>query len=336
MHSEKILLGHGSGGKLMHELIDDLLIKKLKNPILNRLTDSAVIRYKDFDFAFTTDSFVVDPLFFPGGDIGKLAVCGSINDLVMQGARPEYLSLGLIIEEGMKIKDLERIIDSVYQAAKSSKMNIVTGDLKVVEKNSCDKIFINSSGIGRVVAKKNLSVKNISCQDKIIVTGNIAVHGIAIMTERKGLDLGFSFKSDCAALDSLLLPIIKDSDDVKFLRDPTRGGLATTLNEIVKSGTYGIVIREKDLPLSEKVRAASELLGIDPLYIANEGIAVLITDKKAADNILRRLKKHPLGRNARIIGEVVKKPKEQVVLETVLGTQRLVDMLTSQPLPRIC
>jgi len=319
----------------MHNLIKDLFLKKLHNPILKELSDSARIEYKE-DLAFTTDSFVVSPLFFPGGDIGKLAVCGTVNDLVMLGALPEYLSLALIIEEGFDYKTLERITDSISFNARKAGVYFVTGDLKVVEKGAADKIFINTSGIGRIPDKRKLSIKNIKEGDKVIITGEIGQHGLAVLAKRKELDLGFNIKSDCSALGDLILPVLKKTDSVKFMRDPTRGGVATTLNEIASGCGLGIVIEEKNIPVSSKVRVACELLGIDPLYVANEGRAILIVRPDGAKKVLSLLKKHPSGRNARIIGTVLKEPKCRVILNTTLGTQRIIDMLTSEPLPRIC
>jgi hydrogenase expression/formation protein HypE len=335
MPYRKILLSHGSGVRLMHDLIKDLLLEKLNNPILKELSDSAFINYKDH-LAFTTDSFVVNPLNFVGGDIGKLAVCGTVNDLVMLAAVPEYLSLALIIEEGLDYQILEKIVDSISINAKRCGVYIVTGDIKVVEKGACDKIFINTSGIGRIIKNKKLSIKNIKVGDKVIVTGNIGQHGLSVLTKRKELDLKFNIKSDCAALNDLILPTIKKTDAIKFMRDPTRGGAATTLNEIAESSQLGIVIEEKCIPISTKVKAACELLGIDPLYIGNEGCAVLVVKRDSANRILNLLRRHPLGRNAQIIGTVVREPKGRVILKTVVGAQRIVDMLTSEPLPRIC
>jgi len=335
MGNKKILLAHGSGGRLMHNLIKELLLKKLNNPILKELSDSAFINYRE-RLAFTTDSFVVNPLFFPGGDIGKLAVYGTVNDLVMQAAVPEFLSLALIVEEGLDYKILEKIVDSISIAARKTRVYFVTGDIKVVEKAAADKIFINTSGIGRIIKDKRLSIKNICLGDKIIITGRIAQHGLAVLAKRKELDLGFNIKSDCAALNDLLIPILKKTDAIKFMRDPTRGGVATTLNEIAEASRLGIIIEEKNIPVSLKVRAASELLGIDPLYIANEGCAILVVKNTETKKVLGLLRKHPLGRNAQIIGTVVKAPKGKVISNTVLGTQRIVDMLTSEPLPRIC
>ncbi|MFA5357189.1 MAG: hydrogenase expression/formation protein HypE [Candidatus Omnitrophota bacterium] len=333
--ADKILLSHGSGGRLTHELIESLFVKKFNNNILKELSDSAVLDYK-YKLAFTTDSFVVNPLFFSGGDIGKLAVCGTANDLVMQGAEPEYLSLALIMEEGFSYKELERIINSISLHARKAGVRIATGDTKVVEKGACDKIFINSSGIGRIISNRRLSVKNIAPGDTIIVTGDIARHGLAVLGRRKELGLGFNIKSDCAALNGLLIPVLRKTGAVKFMRDPTRGGLATTLNEVAGSSGLGVVIDEKSVPVSAAVKTACELLGMDPLYIANEGRAILVVKSKGVREVLGLLKKHPMGRNARIIGEITRKPIGKVVLNTILGTRRIVDMLVGEPLPRIC
>lgn len=335
MSDQKILLGHGSGGRLMHNLISELLLKKLNNPILAQLADSAVIDYKQ-NIAFTTDSFVVSPLNFPGGDIGKLAVCGTVNDLVMQAAMPEYLSLALIIEEGLDYGLLESIVDSISLNAKKAGIRFVTGDLKVVEHGACDKLFINTSGIGRIMENRRLSLKNIRPSDKIIITGQIGQHGLAVLSKRKELDLGFDIKSDCSPLNGLIMPVLRKTDSIKFMRDPTRGGLATTLNEIVDASGLGIVIEEKNIPISTKVRTACELLGIDPLYVANEGKALIVAKKSGADKILDLLSRHALGKDASIIGQVVEKPGGRVILNTNSGSRRIVDMLTSEPLPRIC
>jgi len=335
MKQDKILLGHGSGGRLMHRLIKELLLAKLDNPILRELSDSAVINYKQA-IAFTTDSFVVSPLQFPGGDIGKLAVCGTVNDLVVAGAIPEYLSLALIIEEGFDYSGLEKIISSASFYAKRAGVRFVCGDTKVVEKAAADKLFINTSGLGRIITKRQLSLRNIQPQDKIILTGQIGQHGLAVLSKRKELEFGFKIKSDCNPLNGLIIPVLRKSGAIKFMRDPTRGGLATTLNEITQGSGLGILIEEKDIPVSGKVRAACELLGIDPLYAACEGRAVIVTEKSGADKVVSLLKRHPLGYKSRIIGEIVKKPAGQVVLNTVVGTQRIVDMLTAEPLPRIC
>lgn len=339
----KILLGHGSGGRLTHELIKELCLKRLSNPILKELADSASLSLANSGFAFTTDSFVVSPLFFKGGDIGKLAVCGTINDLVVCGAQPLYLSLALIIEEGLDYSLLERVIDSISMAARRSKVEIVTGDMKVVERGACDKLFINTAGIGRIV--KRLGARFIEAGDKILLTGRIAEHGLSILTERKNLDLSPDIKSDCASLDSLLIPLLKDKainpaparrGGIKFMRDPTRGGVATTLNEVAQATGLGIVVEETRVPISSKIKAACELLGIEPLYIANEGKAILVVKPDSAQEVLDNLRKHPQGKFACLIGEVVSQPEGKVLLRTVVGTTQILPMLTSEPLPRIC
>lgn len=332
----KITLSHGSGGGLSRRLIKELLLKKLDNPSLRELADSALIDYKE-RLAFTTDSFVVSPLEFSGGDIGKLAVCGTVNDLVMQAAVPEYLSLALIIEEGFARRMLERIIDSLASCARRTGVRVVCGDLKVVEKGACDKIFINTSGIGRVLKGRELSVSNIRPGDKIIVSGDIGRHGLAVLAGRnKELGGQFNIQSDCAALNDLLIPVLKKSRAIKFMRDATRGGLAAVLNEAAEGCACGMAIDEKSIPVSSKVRAACELLGIDPLYVANEGCAVIITSPDGAGKILGMLRRHPLGKNARLIGTVSKAQAGRVILNTVVGTQRIVEMPTGDPLPRIC
>lgn len=325
------MLAHGSGGQLMHDLIKNLILPKFHNPLLNKLADSAML---DNGLAFTTDSFVVDPLFFPGGDIGKLAVSGTINDLVVSGAEPLYLSLALIIEEGLDYSLLERVLNSISVASRNSKVNIVTGDIKVVERKACDKLFINTAGIGRII--RNLKINRIKAGDKIIITGRIAEHGLSILSQRQGIDFGSNIKSDCASLDSMLIPLLRKSKSIKFMRDPTRGGLATTLNEIARTYKLGIVIEEISIPVANQVRAAGELLGIDPLYIANEGKAVLLVEADSAEDILRELNRHRQGKYARIIGSIVSQPKGAVILKTAVGTNRILDMLTSEPLPRIC
>ncbi|MFC1658776.1 hydrogenase expression/formation protein HypE [Candidatus Omnitrophota bacterium] len=331
---EKILLAHGSGGRLTHDLIRRLILPKFGNPLLNQLTDSATFPVRGKELSFTTDSFVVHPLFFPGGDIGKLAVFGTVNDLVVCGAAPLYLSLALIIEEGLACSSLERVVDSISSASRACGLRIITGDIKVVGRGACDKLFINTAGIGRLI--RHLSVKNIKSGDAIIITGRIAEHGLSILSQREGMDFGREIRSDCASLDNLLLPLLQRSRAVRFMRDPTRGGLATTLNEIAQAANLGIVIEEKCIPVANRVKAASELLGIDPLYIANEGKAVLVVEPGCAEDTLKYLRRSKQGKFSRVIGRVVAKPKREVVLNTLAGTGRILDMLSSEPLPRIC
>ena len=318
----------------MHGLIRSLFLKSFDNPILAQLGDSARLKYKE-ELAFTTDSFVVSPLFFPGADIGKLAVCGTVNDLVMAGAEPQFLSLSLIIEEGLEEEVLEKVIKSVAFHAKKAGVMVVTGDTKVVESGAADKLFINTSGIGMIISK-GLSMKNIRFGDKIILTGTIAEHGLAVLSGRKAADLGFNINSDCASLNSLILPLLRKRCGVKFMRDPTRGGVATTLNEIALGSCRGIIISEKDIPILPKVRADGELLGIDPLYIANEGKAILVVKAESAQKVLSLLRKSAQGSSAAIIGEFTGKYTGRVVMRTRIGTERVIDMLAGDLLPRIC
>ncbi|MFH1678686.1 MAG: hydrogenase expression/formation protein HypE [Candidatus Omnitrophota bacterium] len=353
--NSKIMLSHGSGGQMMHDLIKNLILPKFGNPLLNKLTDSAVIEFKDISdkglsegLAFTSDSFVVNPLFFRGGDIGKLAVFGTINDLVVSGALPLYLSLSLIIEEGLDYFLLERVLDSISSASLDSRVKVVTGDIKVVEEGACDKLFINTAGIGRVI--RDFKIKDIKTGDQVIITGRIAEHGLSILSQRKGMDFGLDVKSDCISLSRLLIPLLKKYEaapsgrsrnrvrrcGIKFMRDPTRGGLATTLNEIARASNLGIVIEESKVPIANRIRAACELLGMDPLYIANEGKAVLVVSPDSAGGILKDLNQHRQGRHARIIGKITPIPKGKVILNTAVGTSRILDMLSSEPLPRIC
>ena len=333
----KILLAHGSGGKLTHDFIKNVILKKYGNPTLRRLTDSAVLKHgKSKRLAFTTDSFVVNPIIFKGGDIGKLAVCGTVNDLAVCGALPLYISCSLIIEEGMDESTLTRIIDSMAAEAKSAGVEIVTGDMKVVEKGSADKIFINTSGIGAVKYKKTLSVRNIKAGDKIIINGSIGDHGISVLLGREGLGFKGGVKSDCASIHRLILSVLAKCNNVKFMRDPTRGGLATTMNEIAAGMPFGIRLFEKEIPINKSTKAACELLGLDPLYIGNEGKAIMVLPEREAHKALRIMKKNRLGKRAAIIGEVTKEFKGKVVAKTSVGGERIIDMLSGEALPRIC
>lgn len=332
----KISLGHGSGGKLTHDLIKNLFLKKLSNPILAELTDAAIIELNKKKFSFTTDSYVVKPLFFPGGDIGKLAIFGTVNDLAVMGAKPLFISCGLIIEEGLDYATLEKVIDSIEEAKKIAGVEVVTGDTKVVEKGGADGLFVNTSGIGQILDGIELSVRNIKVGDKIILNGPLADHGISILSRREGFEFEPEITSDCAPLNELILKILMASKGVKFMRDPTRGGLATTLNEIVEGASFGIIIDEEKIPMREPVRAACELLGLDPLYIGNEGKVVIVIDGKKAKSVCELMRKHPLGKETQIIGEITGGPKGKVCLKTVVGGRRVLDMLVTDQLPRIC
>ncbi|MBC8275649.1 MAG: hydrogenase expression/formation protein HypE [Chloroflexi bacterium] len=335
MNDETILLAHGSGSRLSHELIEKNFLPPLANPLLVKLDDSAVFDLSG-RLAFTTDSYVVNPIFFPGGDIGKLSVCGTINDLAMSGATPLYLSLSLIIEEGLTLSELTRIVKSIKAAAEEAGVNIVTGDTKVVNRGSADKLFINTAGIGVVPPGIDISGANAKIGDKVILSGTIGDHGIAVMSQREGLKFSVPVQSDCAPLNKLVSQMLEISPQINCLRDPTRGGLATTLNELAKQSKVGIRIEEDKIPVRDGVRAACELLGFDPLYVANEGKLVAIVAADDAEKILAKMKRNRYGGDASIIGEVTAEHKGKVIMRTRLGASRIVDMLSGELLPRIC
>jgi hydrogenase expression/formation protein HypE len=333
--SDKILLAHGSGSKLSHDLLEKILVPPINNPILSRMDDSAVLQISG-RLAFTTDSYVVNPIFFPGGDIGKLAVCGTVNDLSMSGAEPKYLSLSLIIEEGLELDELRRVIDSIRETAVEAGVQIVTGDTKVVNHGKADKLFINTSGIGTVREGVDISGSNAKPGDKIILSGGIGEHGIAVMSQREGLQFSVPVKSDCAPLNKLVADMLNTSTAISCLRDPTRGGLAATLNELARQSKVGIKIDEKTIPVHDGVRGACELLGLDPLYIANEGKLVAVVSTTAADSILSAMKNNKYGAKTAIIGEITAEHAGRVVMKTIIGSTRIVDMPTGEILPRIC
>ncbi|MFH1479431.1 MAG: hydrogenase expression/formation protein HypE [Candidatus Omnitrophota bacterium] len=330
----RITLSHGSGGRLMQDLIKDLFVKHLSNPYVKKLDDSAKLKVSTKDILYTTDSFVVNPIFFPGGDIGKLSICGTVNDLAVSGARPRFISCGMIVEEGFFYKDLERITLSIKAACRDAGVEVVAGDFKVVERGAADKIFINTSGIGEKLPNARLGTDKIRPGDKIIVSGSVGDHGAAVMVKREDLKFKGRILSDCAPLNGLIASII--SPNIKFMRDPTRGGLATTLNEISISAGYSIYIKEEDIPIKNSVRALCEILGLDPLYMANEGKVIVIVSKEAANKALRAIKRHPLGKGARIIGEVERQKDKKVYLKTKIGGTKIIDMLKGEQVPRIC
>jgi len=332
---DTILLAHGSGGKLSHELVEKTFLPFLANPALNKLDDSAIFEASG-RLAFTTDGYVVNPIFFPGGDIGKLAVCGTVNDLAMNGAKPLYLSLSAIIEEGFVLRELERIVQSIKKAAEEAGVSIIAGDTKVVNRGQADKLFITTSGVGIVPPGVDISGANARAGDKILLSGTIGDHGIAIMSQREGLKFSMTLKSDCAPLSKLVSQMLEVTSWIHCLRDPTRGGLATTLNELARQSNVGITIEETKIPVKEEVRAACELLGLDPIYVANEGKLVAVVDPAKADKILARMKKNRYGRDAAVIGEVTSQHPGKVVMKTRLGPSRIVDMLSGELLPRIC
>lgn len=332
---DKIILAHGSGGKLAHELVEKGFLQALSNPLLDKLDDSAVFDLSG-RLAFTTDSYVVNPIFFPGGDIGKLAVCGTVNDLSMSGAVPLYLSLAFIIEEGFPHQDLMRTVSSVQAAAAEAGVEVVAGDTKVVNRGSADKLFVNTAGLGMVPKGVDISGSKAQPGDKIILSGTIGDHGIAVLSQREGLSFSTELKSDCAPLNRLVAEMIEASSLIHCLRDPTRGGLATTLNELAAQSKVGIRIEEEKIPVREEVRAACEMLGFDPLYIANEGKLVAAVAPEDAEAVLNAMRHSTYGRDAAIIGEVRQDNRGRVVMRTSLGASRIIDMLVGDPLPRIC
>ncbi len=332
---DKILLAHGSGGRLAHELIESTFLKMFSNPLLEKLDDSAVFELSG-RLAFSTDSYVVSPIFFPGGDIGRLAICGTVNDVAMSGAKPLYLSLSFIIEEGLPVSDLSQIIQSISDTAKEAKVEIVAGDTKVVHRGSADKLYINTSGVGIISDGVNISGKNAKPGDKVILSGSIGDHGIAVLSQREGLSFSTRLISDCAPLGGMVSELVANGIDIHCLRDPTRGGLATTLNEIARQSEVSIRINEINIPVREEVSSACEMLGLDPLYVANEGKLVAILPAVEVEKALTIMHNNRYGREAVTIGDVEVEYPGRVIMKTLLGTSRIVDMLVGDILPRIC
>jgi len=333
---EKVLLAHGGGGTLSHQLIQKMFFSQFNNPLLNQEHDGAIFEIGGTRFAFSTDSYVVQPIFFPGGNIGELAVNGTVNDLSMCGAKPLYLSCGFIIEEGFPMNELWEVVLAMKNAAEKANVQIVTGDTKVVDKGKGDKIFINTAGIGIIQNDVQISPANCKVGDVILLNGFIADHGIAIMSARENLSFETSIKSDCAPLNSLVEKILAVSKNIHVLRDPTRGGVASALNEIAQKANVGILIEEDKIPIREEVKAACELLGFDPLYIANEGKLLAMVAEEDAGKVLNEMKKHPYGKDSTIIGKVTAENLKTVIMKTSIGSKRIVDMLSGEQLPRIC
>lgn len=331
---ERILLGHGSGGRLMYQLIKEHFVPEFH---LKTLNDSAVLEgIKQGRIAFTTDSYVVSPIFFPGGNIGELAVYGTVNDLSMVGAKPLYMTTGLILEEGFPLDDLKKILTSMSDAAEKAGIKIVGGDTKVVNKGKADGIFINTSGIGVIGKGIDISPLKVKPKDKVILSGPIGNHGISVIAERNGLTFNPPVVSDTAPLNALVSDMLKKTKKIHAMRDPTRGGLATTLKEIAVDSGYCIVIEEESIPVPPGVKGACELLGLDPLYVANEGILIAIVKPDIAELLVKTMRKHLLGKETRIIGEVQESPSGMVLLKTAIGGTRIVEMLSGDQLPRIC
>ncbi|MBT4363650.1 MAG: hydrogenase expression/formation protein HypE [Desulfobacterales bacterium] len=336
MKADKILLDHGSGGKASERLVRELMLPAFSNPILEKLDDGASLDINGTRLAFSTDSYVVDPIFFPGGNIGDLAVNGTINDIAMCGAVPLYLSAGLIIEEGFPVAELEIILNTMSEAAKKAGVKIVTGDTKVVPKGAVDKIFINTSGIGVISQDICVSGSNARPGDQIILSGTIADHGITIMTQREEFSFDAPVSSDTASLNHMVKNMFSASKDIHVLRDPTRGGIGTSLNEIAVQSKIGIKIYEKSIPVKKEVAGMCEILGFDPVYIANEGKLLVFVSKEHANKVLDVIKQDKAGKDACIIGEVISDNPGKVILKTLIGGERILDMLTGEQLPRIC
>lgn len=335
---KKILLGHGSGGKLSQSLIRELFFTWFTNPVLNHQTDSAVLPSAYHHLALTTDSFVVDPIFFPGGDIGKLSIAGTVNDLAVSGATPAYLTASFIIEEGLPFSDLEKIVESMAMEAKKADIQIVAGDTKIVNRGKCDKIFITTSGIGWM-EDRYLSVSEgstIEPGDRIIINGPVADHGMAVLAARELKHFRTSIQSDCACLNHIIQSLKDICPEVRFMRDATRGGLATVLSELAENRPFGVETDESAIPVREATRGLCELLGFDPMYVANEGKFIAVVPKAKAESVVAGLKQHPLGIHSAIIGQIVDHHRGQVWMNTSIGGKRILDMLAGEQLPRIC
>lgn len=335
---KKVLLGHGSGGELSHSLISKLFVKYFSNPILEAQTDSALLEINAQNISFTTDSYVVDPIFFKGGNIGKIAVCGTVNDLAVSGAIPKYISCSFILEEGLPMDDLETIVKTMAEEAKKAGVQIVTGDTKVVNKGKADKIFINTSGIGILDAKhKHISSgKNIVAGDKIIINGTIADHGMTIMVARDFENFTTQIETDSACLNHLIKELIDANIDIKFMRDATRGGAATVLCEMVQNTNLGLEIEEDNIPINENVKGLCEVFGFDPLYVANEGKVIIVVAEKDADKAIEIMRENEHGKQSAIIGHITEENKGKAWLKTEIGGKRIIDMLAGEQLPRIC
>jgi hydrogenase expression/formation protein HypE len=356
-----VLLAHGSGGQLSHELVRQVFVHHFDNAILRELNDAAIVQVASCELqvkscrsnvesgsnleletcnlklSFTTDSYVISPLFFPGGDIGKLAVCGTVNDLAVSGAEPRYLSAAFILEEGLPLETLERVVVSMAETARAAGVQIVTGDTKVVDHGAADGLFINTAGVGVVPAGRKLVPSNLRPGDRILINGTIGDHGMAVMIQREGLSFRSALASDCAPLNELVAGLLAACPaGVRCMRDPTRGGLVTTLSEWASVAGVGIEVEEVAIPLREEVRGACEMLGLDPLYVANEGKVVVAVAPQFAEAALHALRAHPLGRGAAIVGRVTEEHPGRVVLRTLLGARRILDMLVGEQLPRIC
>lgn len=336
MKTKRIQMDHGAGGRASHDLVAKTFMPALANPILKELNDSALLNFQDVRLAMSTDSYVVDPIFFPGGDIGSLAVHGTVNDLAMRGAQPCYLSVGFILEEGLEITDLEKLLTSMAEAAREAGVQVVAADTKVVERGKADRIFINTAGVGIIAPGVDIAGQNAKPGDFVLINGPVGDHGIAVLSTREGLSFQTEIQSDSAPLNKLVSDMLEVSRNIHVLRDPTRGGVATALNEVANQSAVGIELEESSLPVRHEVNAACEMLGLDPLYVANEGKVLVMVAPEDADQVLYKMRQHPLGGDSCIIGRVVSEHPGRVVLHTGIGGRRIVDMLSGEQLPRIC
>ena len=336
MKTDRIQMDHGAGGRASHDLVAKTFMPALANPILKELNDSALLNFQDVRLAISTDSYVVDPIFFPGGDIGSLAVHGTVNDLAMRGAQPRYLSVGFILEEGLEIADLEKLLGSMAEAARQAGVQVVAADTKVVERGKADRIYINTAGVGIIAPGVDIAGQNAKPGDLVLINGPMGDHGVAVLSTREGLSFQTDIQSDSAPLNGLVSEILEVSRNIHALRDPTRGGVATALNEVASQSAVGIELEESHLPVRPGVKAACEMLGLDPLYVANEGKVLVMVAPEDADLVLNKMRQHPLGRESCAIGKVVSAHPGRVVLQTGVGGHRIVDMLSGEQLPRIC
>ena len=336
MKTDRIQMDHGAGGRASHDLVAKTFMPALANPILKELNDSALLNFQDVRLAISTDSYVVDPIFFPGGDIGSLAVHGTVNDLAMRGAQPRYLSVGFILEEGLEIADLEKLLGSMAEAARQAGVQVVAADTKVVERGKADRIYINTAGVGIIAPGVDIAGQNAKPGDLVLINGPMGDHGVAVLSTREGLSFQTDIQSDSAPLNGLVSEILEVSRNIHALRDPTRGGVATALNEVASQSAVGIELEESHLPVRPEVKAACEMLGLDPLYVANEGKVLVMVAPEDADLVLNKMRQHPLGRESYIIGRVVSEHPGRVILQTGVGGRRIVDMLSGEQLPRIC
>jgi hydrogenase expression/formation protein HypE len=336
LRDELVTLAHGAGGKATRQLVEDLFVEELANPLLEPLGDSALIEAGALRLAFTTDAYVVKPLFFPGGDIGELAVNGTVNDLAVAGARPLWLSAGFVLEEGLPVADLRRVAASMARAAAAAGVDIVAGDTKVVEREKADGLYVTTAGVGVVPETISLGPERVADGDRVLLSGTIGDHGMAVMIARGELKLEVDLESDTAPVHELAGALLALGPALRWMRDPTRGGLATALNELAASTRKAVALVESSLPVRPEVTGACEILGLDPLYVANEGKLVAIVAPEAAEAALAALRAHPLGQDAVLVGEIRAEPEGLVLLDTALGGSRIVDMLVGDPLPRIC